>query len=56
MLRMRYQALHDYYGRDAIHIQICDGGNTGLGAPSYSRVTINVTVEAVNDPPLVRGY
>ena len=48
-----YRASTNYSGADTVTVTANDQGNTGSGGPLGDTKTIAVTVNAVNDPPVV---
>jgi ELWxxDGT repeat protein len=52
---IRYSGRLDWSGEDVLTVSISDLGNTGEGGPLSAAASVNITVEAVNDPPSISG-
>lgn len=50
---LKYQGLANYNGADQLKITTSDNGNTGLGGVKTDVDTVNITVSAVNDAPVM---
>ena len=50
---MRYTPAADYNGPAQLDISVNDMGNTGSGGPQTASASIAITVQAVNDPPVI---
>jgi RHS repeat-associated protein len=53
--QLRYQPDANYVGSDALSISVNDQGNTGAGGALSASKTIDLTITAVNDAPILSG-
>lgn len=53
LLAMQYTPDADYTGADTLTVQVSDQGNTGAGGAKTATGTVNITVTAVNDAPVL---
>ena len=51
---LSYQGVQDWSGSDVLHVSVSDLGNTGSGAVEEASATVQITVLAVNDKPVVQ--
>ncbi|HEX8521233.1 MAG TPA: hypothetical protein VF669_03185, partial [Tepidisphaeraceae bacterium] len=50
---LAYHPGADYFGADTLSIAVDDEGNTGIGGTLTDSKTVNITVNAVNDEPVI---
>jgi choice-of-anchor C domain-containing protein len=50
---LTYQGAHNYFGSDALNIFTSDNGNTGTGGPQTDSDTVGITINPMNDQPVV---
>lgn len=49
---LTYTPIGEFSGSDTVTVTVNDNGNTGVGGAETGSTTIDVTVNAVNDPPV----
>ncbi len=50
---MKYKPDADYFGSDTVSIAVDDEGNTGIGGTLTDSKTVDITVDPVNDAPVI---